>query len=66
MNEKILNQIKNCRRQRNISIKELSKRCNVSYSYLLQLEKGINVNPTLNILEKIADVLNLEMTFLIK
>jgi len=66
MNEKILNQIEYCRKKRNISIKELSEKCNVSYSYLLRLEKGIKVNPTLNTLEKIANALDLEMTFLIK
>lgn len=66
MNKKILNQIECCRKKRNISIKELSEKCNVSYSYLLRLEKGIKVNPTLNTLEKIANALELEMTFLIK
>lgn len=66
MNEKILNQIEYCRKKRNISIKELSEKCNISYSYLLRLKKGIKVNPTLNTLEKIANALDLEMTFLIK
>ncbi|MGN1310722.1 MAG: helix-turn-helix domain-containing protein [Clostridia bacterium] len=66
MNKKILEQIKYCRKQRNISIRELSNKCNISYSYLLQLEKGIKDNPTLNVLESIANVLDLEITFYIK
>ena len=64
MNNKILKQIKYCREQKGMSLNELSLKSDVSYSYLLQLEKGLKTNPSLDILEKISNALDIDITFL--
>lgn len=66
MNKKILNQIKECRINKGLSLKELSSKTKISYNYLLMLENGKKKNPTLNIISKIANVLDVEITFLYK
>lgn len=66
MNKKILNQIKECRINKGLSLKELSSKTKISYNYLLMLENGKKNNPTLNILSKIANALDVEITFLYK
>lgn len=64
MNNEILKQIKYCREQKGMSLNELSLKSDVSYSYLLQLEKGLKTNPSLDILEKISNALDIDITFL--
>ena len=64
MSKKILEQIKYCRERRNISLSELSSKSGISYSYLLQLEKGLKTNPSLNTLEKLCNALDVNITFL--
>lgn len=64
MNEKILQQISRCRKQKNISISELAEKANISYSYLYQLENNRKVNPSLEILDKIANALEMDISLL--
>lgn len=61
MNNKILEQIKNIRKERNITLKTLSDKTEISYNYLLMLEKGMKNNPSLNVLIKIANALEVEI-----
>lgn len=63
MNEKILKQIRDIREEKGISLKGLSERTKISYNYLLSLENGKNNNPTLNVLTRIAKVLEVEIGF---
>lgn len=64
MNEKILKQIKNIRKQKGISLKEISSKAKISYTYLSMLESGKKLNPSLNVLTKIAKALNVKITFI--
>lgn len=64
MNEKILKQIKYCREQKKISLKELSKKTSISYSYLCLLETGKKNNPSLKTICRIANALNMELTLI--
>ena len=64
MSNKILEQIKYCREEKNISLSELSSKSGISYSYLLQLEAGKKFNPSLDTLDKICDALDIDITFL--
>lgn len=65
MNEKLLKQIKYFRKQKNISLKELAKKTNISYSYLYLLEKGKRKNPSLKTIRKIANALNIKLIFIL-
>ena len=66
MNKSFLNQIKECRKNKELTLKELSNKSKISYSYLLMLENGKKQNPSLNTLIKIANALDVEITFLYK
>jgi XRE family transcriptional regulator, master regulator for biofilm formation len=46
--------IKNLREQKGLTINELSARSKVSKSYLSSIERGIQKNPSIRILKKIA------------
>jgi XRE family transcriptional regulator, master regulator for biofilm formation len=54
------------RKKRGISLSELSDRAKISKSYLSNIERNLNQNPSIQILEKIAAVLNVELRELIK
>ena len=64
MNKSILKQIKDIRKEKEISLKELSEKTKISYNYLLSLENGKKNNPSLNILTKIAKTLEVEITLI--
>ena len=66
MNEKILEEIKYCRKQNGITLDELSNKTGISKAYLSRLENGGRVNPSLKILGKIANALQVELALLIK
>ena len=66
MNKNILKQIEYCRKQRGMSLEELSEKTGLSKAYLSRLENGGRINPSLIILERIANVLQVELTLLIK
>ncbi|WP_028784986.1 helix-turn-helix domain-containing protein [Thalassobacillus devorans] len=59
------NRIRKIRKERKLSINELSTRTGISKSYLSLLERGIHNNPSLEVLNKIANVLQVNIDILI-
>ncbi|WP_059170871.1 helix-turn-helix domain-containing protein [Bacillus sp. FJAT-27445] len=57
--------IKELRLQRGYSISELAKLADVSKSYLSQIERGIQKNPSLQFLNKVAATLDTSIEFLL-
>lgn len=57
--------IKQLRLQRGISLSDLAERADVSKSYLSTIERDIQKNPSIQFLEKIADVLGISVLQLI-
>ena len=53
------NNIKRIREQKSISVNELSRLSGVNASYISALERGKKNNPSLDILQKIADALEI-------
>lgn len=53
------------RKSRGLSLTELSERSSISKSYLSNIERNLNKNPSIQILEKIASVLKVEVKSLI-
>lgn len=53
--------IKKHRNERKISQRALAKASGVSFAYIQQLEKGLKKNPSLDILNKIADALDISL-----
>ncbi len=64
MNENILKQIKHCRKQRNMTLTDLSEKTGISAGYLSHLENGGRKNPSYDTLLKISKALDLDITFL--
>lgn len=60
------NRIQKLRKSRGLSLSELAEKAGVAKSYLSNVERNIQSNPSLQILEKIADVLNISLEGLIK
>lgn len=52
------NNLKKYRKNKNLTIKELSEKSGVSMGYICHLEKGTRSNPSKSIMEKIAKVLD--------
>jgi len=52
------NRIKEYRKERKLTIKELAEKCGVSAGYICHLEKGKRDNPSTEVMENIAKVLN--------
>ena len=57
--------IKNLRLQKGYSINRLAEKAHISKSYLCHLEKGLNSNPSLKMLDKIASSLHTTIDYLI-
>lgn len=53
------------RRKRGMSLSELAERANVSKSYISGLERSINENPSIQVINRIADILEVNVTTLI-
>lgn len=53
-----VNNLKKYRKNKNLTIKELSEKSGVSMGYICHLENGTRSNPSKEIMEKIAKVLN--------
>lgn len=49
------------RKSRGLSLSELAERAKVSKSYLSNIERNLHHNPSVNVLEKIALVLDVEL-----
>lgn len=57
--------IQRLRVERNLSLSELSKRANVAKSYLSAIERQIQANPSLHVLERISTVLDVPIQALL-
>ncbi|WLR54248.1 helix-turn-helix domain-containing protein [Mesobacillus subterraneus] len=56
--------IRSLRLEKNYSISELSEKANVSKSYLSYIERGIQGNPSLQVLSRLADNLDTTVEYL--
>lgn len=54
------------RKRRGLSLSELSDRSGISKSYLSNIERDVHKNPSIQILEKISDVLDVDLKALLK
>ncbi|QGH33853.1 helix-turn-helix domain-containing protein [Gracilibacillus salitolerans] len=57
--------INRIRKRRNLTLSELAERADVSKSYLSNIEHNLNDNPSIQIVEKLAEVLNVEVVTLL-
>src|SRR5690606_39687411 len=62
---KFPNVFKELRRERNISLAELSKKTNIDQGYLSRLERGEKSNPSAEVLSKLADVFRVTVDYLL-
>ncbi|WEG11511.1 helix-turn-helix domain-containing protein [Pullulanibacillus sp. KACC 23026] len=53
------------RTAKGLTLSELAERAKISKSYLSNIERGINKNPSINILEKTAAVLDVDLNLLL-
>ncbi|MEH7096679.1 helix-turn-helix domain-containing protein [Neobacillus vireti] len=53
------------RRKRGFTLSELAQRAKISKSYLSNIERNINKNPSIEVLKKIALVLNVDLKTLL-
>lgn len=54
------------RKRRGYTLSKLAERTNISKSYLSNIERNLNQNPSLQIMLKIADALNVDLITLLK
>jgi XRE family transcriptional regulator, master regulator for biofilm formation len=59
-------QVKKYRLEKRLSITALADKAGVAKSYISALERNIQQNPSIQLLEKIADVLKIPVDYLIK
>ena len=57
-----INSLRKIRKSKNLTIKELSELSGVSMGYICHLEKGTRKNPSRDVMEKIANVLEEPIT----
>lgn len=57
--------IRDARKSKGISLREMARRINVSHPYLSQLENGHNSNPSLNIIQKLSSELGISFIYLV-
>jgi len=57
--------IKKFRKKSKLSQEELARKANITYSTLIKIEAGVNNNPTIDTLRKIADVFKVSIDVLI-
>ena len=60
------NNIYKLRKQRGLTLSELAKKALISKSYLSNIERNINKNPSIQVMEKIAGVLQVDLSMLLK
>lgn len=53
------------RKKRGLTLSELAERANISKSYLSNIERNLNQNPSIYVVKKIASVLNVDMKILL-
>lgn len=54
------------RKQRGLTLSELAERALISKSYLSNIERNLNKNPSIQVMEKIAGVLHVDLRKLLK
>ncbi len=54
----LANNIRKFRKKNKLSQEELARKANITYSTLIKIETGVNINPTIATLTKIAKALN--------
>ncbi|MBI2871254.1 MAG: helix-turn-helix transcriptional regulator [Candidatus Omnitrophica bacterium] len=57
--------IKKLRKKHHLSQEQLAKKAGVTYSTLIKIESGLNKNPTLDTLTKLAHVLKVNLDRLV-
>ncbi|WP_313799851.1 helix-turn-helix domain-containing protein [Cytobacillus sp.] len=60
------NNIVRIRKKRGYTLSEFAELANISKSYLSNIERNINKNPSLEVMQKIAKVLNVDLITLLK
>lgn len=53
------------RKLRGLTLSELAERAKISKSYLSNIERNLNRNPSIQVVRRIADVLNIELDILL-
>lgn len=53
------------RKEKGLTLSECAQRANISKSYLSSIERNLNQNPSIQIVEKIAAVLNVDLRILL-
>ncbi|WP_077214393.1 helix-turn-helix domain-containing protein [Bacillus dakarensis] len=53
------------RKQRGLTLSELAERAAISKSYLSNIERSLNKNPSIQVLEKISGVLQVDLQLLL-
>ncbi|MCQ6278889.1 XRE family transcriptional regulator [Bacillus sp. EB600] len=59
------NNIYEIRKQRGLTLSELAERAKISKSYLSNIERNINKNPSIQVINKIAMVLRIDLKALL-
>ena len=59
------NKIKEYRLKQGLTLEELANSCNLSIGYISHLETGTRTNPSLNVLNRIAQALNINISELL-
>ena len=54
------------RKQRGLTLSELAEKALISKSYLSNIERNLNQNPSIQVMEKIAGVLHVDLRRLLK
>jgi XRE family transcriptional regulator of biofilm formation len=54
------------RKQKGLTLSELAQRAKISKSYLSNIERNLNRNPSIQVVSRIADVLDIEIDILLK
>lgn len=57
--------INEIRRRKGLSLSELSEKSGISKSYLSNIERDVHKNPSIHIIEKISNVLNVDLKILL-
>ncbi|PGS52654.1 helix-turn-helix domain-containing protein [Bacillus sp. AFS041924] len=57
--------IHNIRKKRGLTLTQLAEQANISKSYLSNIEREINDNPSIHVMEKISSVLGVELKSLL-
>lgn len=60
------NNISTIRKQRGLTLSELAIRTGISKSYLSNIERNLKQNPSIQVMEKIASVLKVDLKILLK